>query len=314
MLTRWRVYPTWTKPDCFSSLSWHTSPSDDPKLEPQETIWDAILSLGPNILDLTIEADTLEVPLNNIELLTNLESMSLLSMPMYDTSPSVVSAVSKLYFSSPTLKSITIRKEFSDPCLLSIHMPSGPPSLRHLDLTNCFIPFYEPTTLSRLSNLTSLTYSIFRGQPDSKYSPEKMWMALKASGIQLEELVVREGAVTASLVDYLTTISGLKILLLSLIASSSPTGTAAQFWSAAFPNHTNTLEEFALYAGDESEWCFSTQNCPLIVQCTRLMVLNLCISSQPGQDLVPNKLILDDAVSGFPHFKTASSMGFLRKL
>jgi hypothetical protein len=33
------------------------------------------------------------------------------------------------------------------------------------------------------------------------------------------------------------------------------TAVAAQFWSAAFPNHMSTLEDFALYAGHNAEWC-----------------------------------------------------------
>ena len=80
----------------------------------QDTIWDAILSLGSNLLDLSIAAVTLRVSLNNIESLTKLESITLLSMPLRD-SASVVSAVSKLYFSSSTLESFTIRHELSNP-------------------------------------------------------------------------------------------------------------------------------------------------------------------------------------------------------
>ena len=283
----------------FFPSSWLTSLDEEEPDWLQETIWDAILSLGPNLLDLAVEADALQVPLNDIELLTKLESIAFLSMPLGDASAFVISPVSKLYFSSSNLKSITIREGFSNPTLFSIrplHMPSGPPSLRHLDVMNCLIPFDEPTTLFRLSNLTSLKYSIFPHILDSKYSLDKMWMALKKSGIQLEELELGEGTMTASLIDYLSTFSGLKKLHLNLIRSTSPTGTAAQFWSAAFPNHTNTLEDFALYAAKEGEWCFSTNNRPLIVQCTKLKLLGLCILSQFDQNVL---LPMDDAVSSF---------------
>jgi len=301
------VYQAYTKLDCFSNLffpfSWHTSLCEDEPGLLQETIWDAILILGPNLLDLAISAVTLQVPLNDIESLTKLESIASPSMPLAVASASIVSAVSRLYFSSSTLKSITIRNHFSNPGLStrSLHMPSGSPSLRHLDLANCFIAFDEPTTLSRLSNLTSLTYSVYPPMEDPKYSPDEMWMALKASGIRLEELDLREGAMAVSLVDYLSTFSGLKKLRLNLICFTSPTGTAAQFWSTALPNHTNTLEEFILYAGEEGEWCFCTHNRSLIVQCTKLKSLGLCILCQSEQDVLPKNLILDDVVSG-PHF------------
>ncbi len=191
---------------------------------------------------------------------------------------------------------------------------SGPPSLRHLYLTNCFIPLNEPAALSRLSNLTSLKYSIFPPRPDSKYSPDRMWMALKASGIQLEELDLGTSTMAASLIDYLSTFSGLKKLRLNLVCSTSPTGTAARFWSAVFPNHINTLEHFALYAAEEGEWCFFPHNRSLIVQCARLKLLELCISCRSEQVLSPENLILDDAVSGSSHSKTSSSMRFPRKL
>ena len=301
------MYQAYTKLDCFSNLffpfSWHTSLCEDEPGLLQETIWDAILILGPNLLDLAIDAVALQVPLNDIESLTKLESIAFPSMPLAVASASIVSAVSRLYFSSSTLKSITIRNHFSNPGLStrSLHMPSGSPSLRHLDLANCFIAFDEPTTLSRLSNLTSLTYSVYPPMEDPKYSPDEMWMALKASGIRLEELDLREGAMAVSLVDYLSTFSGLKKLRLNLICFTSPTGTAAQFWSTALPNHTNTLEEFILYAGEEGEWCFSTHNRSLIVQCTKLKSLGLCILCPSEQDVLPENLILDDVVSG-PHF------------
>jgi hypothetical protein len=132
-----------------------------------------------------------------------------------------------------------------------------------------------------------------------------MWMALKAYGVQLEELHVGAGTMTASLIDYLSTLSGLKILWLNLVSSTLPTGTAAEFWSTVFPSHINTLEQFVLYAAEEGEWCFFPHNHSLITKCARLKALGLCLLCRSEQNLLTQNLVVHDAVSGSSHCKSA---------
>jgi hypothetical protein len=168
--------------------------------------------------------------------------------------------------------------------------------LRRLFLWGCFICFDE-VTVHHFRNLTSLSFCANLPHPDPQYSLDRVWKALKASGTQLEELNLGSNAVSASLIDYLSSFSGLKKLRLTLMGSAFPKVSAAQFWSGAFPKHTNTLELFTVFAWEEGEWCFLPYNRPLISQCTKLKVLHLSILCRSEQDLFPNHLILDSVVS-----------------
>jgi hypothetical protein len=175
-------------------------------------------------------------------------------------------------------------------------MPSGPRPLRRLVLTDCFICLNE-VTLPHLVNLTSLKFSTSFPNPDSKYSTDTIWTALKASGIHLEELDLGYNTMAASLVDYLSTFSGLKTLRMHLIGSAAM---VARFWSAAFPNHMNTLENFALYEGGDGEWCLFLSDCSLILQCRKVKYLMLSILCGSEQGLLSENLILESTVSPLP--------------
>lgn len=256
------------------------------------------MNLGPHLLDLCIKADALKVPLNNFsESLTRLESLTFLSMPIFHRA-SVSSALSELYFSSATLKSITIDGRSPRPDILRpLSMPSSAPSsLCHLDLSDFLIPFDNPIILSRLGNLTSLKFSHLRSHPE--YAPDAMWTALKSSGIQLEELVLGENTMTASLVDYLSSFSGLKKLRLNLICSTAPKAAAALFWSTTIPKHADTLEDFGVFAAEEGEWCFLPHNQSSFVRCTQLEFLGLSIANRRSEeDELPRQIFLDNTVS-----------------
>jgi hypothetical protein len=113
---------------------------------------------------------------------------------------------------------------------------------------------------------------------------------MKVSGIQLEELDLGKNTMAPSLIDYLSTFSGLKKLRMKLTGSAP---TADRFWSAAFPNHSNTLEDFALYAGEDGEWCCFLNHCSLIAQCPKLKYLMLSILGSSKRRPIPE----DSAVS-----------------
>jgi len=265
--------------------------------------------------------EDLNTPLNNIGSLNNLESIKFLNAMIGKALPSVFSAISSLYSSSFTLNSITIQKlgaTLPYPSLdqllsCSTNTPSGPRSLRHLDLMNCFISL-DKLTLPHLINLTSLTFSNTLPSPDSKYSPDKIWTVLKESGIRLEELDAGDHTTAPTLIDYLSTFSGLKKLRMHLTGSVA---TVTRFWSTAFPNHINMLKDFALYSGQQGEWCLFESDRSLIVRdFTKLKCLRLSVSSLSDDGhLSPSQGVIFDRTVSISQLQSAgSSMRCFRKL
>jgi len=117
--------------------------------------------------------------------------------------------------------------------------------------------------------------------PDSYGHPRDIWSTFTGSGIQLEELV--HNTTTTSLIDYLSTYSGLKKLKLSvspfLNGSSSDTA-ATRFFNDVLPRHFETLENLSLEAYYEGKWCFTSHNAALITQCTKLNHLLMSMISR----------------------------------
>ena len=159
------------------------------------------------------------------------------------------------------------------------------PPLRRLYLHDCFVRINK-FTLPHLRQLTSLEL-ICRQHGDLDWGldcdyghPRDIWSTFTGSGIQLEELV--HNTTNTSLLDYLSSYSGLKKLELSVSPStnaSSSDETATRFFSDVLPRHLVTLESLNLDAYFEGEWCFTSRNAGLIGQCTKLNHLLMSIIS-----------------------------------
>ena len=156
--------------------------------------------------------------------------------------------------------------------------------LRRLCLHDCFVRI-DKVTLPHLRQLTSLElicrqHRFWEWSPDSNSHPRSIWSTFVGSGIQLEELV--HNTTTTSLIDYLSSYTGLKKLKLSVsqfMDASSSDQAATRFFNGVLSRHLETIESLSLEAYYEGEWCFTSRNAGLIGQCTKLNHLLMSIIS-----------------------------------
>ena len=255
-------------------ISWHSNQKDC--LWIQETIW-SVIQLFPALRYLYIDAQFLQFT-PTFKAFTTLESISISALE----ASSLYTNLSKLYASCSTLTSIAISDSSGRRLLTkansveqiflgcSKNVPSG--RLRRLCLHDCFVHI-DKFTLPHLRQLTSLELICVQ------YTPYP-WSTFIGSGIQLEELV--HNTITDSLIDYLSSYSGLKKLWLSVspFMDTSPSDQAAtRFFNNVLSRHVETLESLSVKAYYEGEWCFTSQNAGVISQCTKLNHLLMGITS-----------------------------------
>jgi hypothetical protein len=198
----------------------------------------------------------------------------------------------ELYHSSNDLTSITIYNT----CLpgskaQSLHQLLGcnenghnsnkttPGGLRSLSLSQCLVRL-DKLTLPHLSQLTSLTLTRVQHEDlDSdctpvSSSPHEIWTAFLSSSIRLEELT--HDVVTNSLIDYLSSYSGLKKLGLKANGFHNQKASdeaAGQFFNRALPRHMESLEVLNLEAPYAGAWCYTMHSPMLIQKCVKLRYL-----------------------------------------
>ena len=219
---------------------------------------------------------------------TTLESISIAST--CSGTSWLYTSLSKLYASCSTLTSLAIsdgsgRQLTKANSVDQIFLGSPKPSrLRRLSLHDCFVHI-DKLTLPHLRQLTSLElicvrHIYYQGGSDSYGYPCDIWSTFIGSGIQLEELV--HNSMTVSLIDYLSSYSGLKKLKLSVSAftdASSSNKAATRFFNNVLSRHVETLESLSLDAWYEDEWCFTPRNAGMVSQCTKLNHLLMSIIS-----------------------------------
>jgi len=158
-------------------------------------------------------------------------------------------------------------------------------------LDTCLVRF-DDITIPHLKYLTSLSLTDIRGTSDSTptYSDgvnvdseeikaeqgrwgsslQEVWNALIKADIFLEEITV--DFVVHSLIAYLASYSGLKILNLTSGASDWEISKdlAAQFYAKPLSNHVQSLRKLDISAAYEGLWCVGEHNLSLISQCINL--------------------------------------------
>jgi len=97
------------------------------------------------------------------------------------------------------------------------------------------------------------------------------------SGIHLEEL--RHDVITMSLIDYLSSYSGLKKLHLMDSGSYNREHwvTVDAFFKKSLVNHVDTLEKLTLISRGKSPWNFCSNNSMSIAKCTKLKCLAMTV-------------------------------------
>jgi hypothetical protein len=95
--------------------------------------------------------------------------------------------------------------------------------------------------------------------------------------------------VTDSLIDYLSSYSGVKKLDLKVngfLDQEASDEAAGKFFNRALPRHAENLEVMNLEARYESAWCYSTHNSMLIQKCVKLRYLSLGLFSKQVRKIV----------------------------
>ena len=275
-------------------ISW--CPNQKDHLWNQETIWSVIQSF-PALRYLHIDTEFLQFA-PTFQAFTTLESISIDASTCSEISW-LYTSLSKLYASCPTLTSLAISdgsgydflttKNSVDQIFLGCSKNTPASRLRRLCLHDCFVRI-DKFTLPHLRQLTSL--ELLCGQHrdpdwglDSCAHPRDIWSTFIGSGIQLEELV--HNTTTTSLIDYLSSYSGLKKLKLSVSQftnASSSDEAATRFFNDVLPRHVETLESLSLEAYYEGEWCFTSRNTGVIKRCTKLNRLLISVVSKKSRN------------------------------
>ena len=237
----------------------------------QVIIWRSIKAL-PNLRHLIIHAVHSKCPLD-LHALTELESISISGTPRTGRDQ-LLQNLAKLYASSPRLTSLEISRSQMSKIndlhhLFSMCNGKSPPHrLRYLGLEACFVRLGK-VTLPHLRHLKSLKLDLFFPIP----YPDELWRTFTGSGIHLEEL--KHDSITMSLIDYLSSYSGLKKLRLTVSGSDNRESWAAAdpFFNKCLGNHVDTLEELSLITRCEGPWTFCSNNSMSIAKCTKLKFL-----------------------------------------
>lgn len=219
--------------------------------------------------------------------------------------------LAKLVAKTPSLNSIDIASNWrcNQPInksqslheLFKYYPRNVPPlRLRHLGLTTCLVRLDE-FTLPHLRQLTSLEltsiedpYTRQRYVKEDEYeeggllneqkqygsSLDDVWKTLKDAEVHLEEITV--DVVVPALLDYLHSYSGLKKLVMKpggFTDGIRSDAMASEFFATSLVKHKISLQELAIQALYEGDWCFSSSNLSAISACQGLQTLKMSIIS-----------------------------------
>ena len=266
----------------FFTFSWRTHVRDPTWL--QVTIWRSIKAL-PNLRHLTIHPAFSECPLD-LHALKELESITIFGTPR--TGPEkFLDNLAKLCALSPKLTSLEVyhergRKVLTLHDLFHMRNNKSPPlQLRHLGLHSCSVRL-DKVTLWHLRHLTSLNLKSNYVSPGFANSAGEFWRHFIGSGIHLQEL--KHDFITTSLIDYLSSYSGLKKLRLTVDESDECLAVADPFFNTCLLNHVDTLEELILIAHSVSSWNFCSNNSRGISKCAKLKLLAMTVPLYLGEE------------------------------
>ena len=157
----------------------------------------------------------------------------------------------------------------------------------------------ESITLPHLHRLTSLTlhdYKTSESNPDGVYvdkaerlHPDAIWAMLKTTDVRLNDIDVNQ--ISTTLLDYISSYSGLKKLRLALINLETQKQSdlaANQFYDLCLGKHTSSLEELIVVPEYEGRWCLGDQALVVISLCKKLRILEGSLVSAALDDAVVN--------------------------
>ena len=257
----------------------------------------------PNLRHLTIHTGFAKYCAFDLDTLIELESISISGTPR--TGTDLFHKLARLYASSPRLTSVELFPSRISK-ISNLHFVFGkcnkrspPHRLRHLGLHSCFFRL-DKVTLPHLRYLKSLDLELsyidtFREPRVAGVasSPDEIWRTFLGSGIHLEEL--KHDLIPMSLIDYLSSYSGLKKLRLMVESDNRNCLAAANpFFNKCLTNHVDTLEELILIARHEGPWTFCSDNSKSIAKCTRLKLLAMNVSLDLGKETSSTQWELPD--------------------
>ena len=204
--------------------------------------------------------------------------------------------LAKMVAHSPQLNSINMKNIYPIPLgknqslhqLFQYYSKDVPPLRLHRLVLDTYLVRFDDITLPHLKYLTSLSLTNIKDTSDSEElkaeqgrwgsSLQEIWSALIKAHIFLEEITV--DFVVHTLIAYLASYSGLKILNLTSRASDQTSNDlAAQFYAKPLSNHVQSLRKLDISAIFEGLWCVDEHNLTLISQCINLKHLGVTVIS-----------------------------------
>jgi len=252
-------------------------------------------------LELIVKSsDTADLQLQSLH---NLQSIKV-SSPGYEFRD-IIEPLSLLIAKSPNLHTLHVGPAYRPAGSFHHLLRNCPPNLvlplKHLGLQGFSLKL-DSITLPHLHRLTSLTLhnvTTSESDPDGTYvcktessHPDEIWAILKTTDVRLDGIDVNH--ISTSLLDYISSYSGLKKLRLSLLnfkTEGESDIAANQFYNLCLGKHTSSLEELIVMADYEGGWCLGDQALVMISLCKNLKILEGSLVSEAlGSE------VLDDAV------------------
>jgi hypothetical protein len=178
--------------------------------------------------------------------------------------------------------------------MLSQSSASAAPPLKiqHLAISSWYTRF-DVATMSHFRSLKSLV--IWNWTSTKRRNPswlplQQIWPAFLVEGIHLTSLHTQE--VTAELLSYLGSYSGLRTLQLTLdVEQEDEISLAHDFFDDVLPNHADTIEELHILPMWDGPWCFQLENAQSILKCQMLVHLSLTVT-HPSQSVEPRESLV----------------------
>ncbi|EDR09825.1 uncharacterized protein LACBIDRAFT_318023 [Laccaria bicolor S238N-H82] len=248
-----------------------------------------------------------------LQSLRNLQSIKI-SARSNDYFMKIIEPLSLLIANSPNLHTLHLRPMYSSQASLHRLLGNCPPNLvlplQHLSLQGFSLKL-DRITLPHLHRLTSLTLhnclTTESGPDGAHVSMAKtshrhdIWVVLKTTDVRLNGIDVNH--VSTTLLDYISSYSGLKKLRLAYINFGTKERSdlaANQFYNLCLGKHTSSIEELIIRPKYEGGWCFGDQALILISLCKKLKILEGSLVSAALDDAAKS---LIDATTQLPHME-----------
>jgi hypothetical protein len=190
-------------------------------------------------------------------LFSNLTKLSVECGPD-DNASYFISQMSTVIANSPQLQSLDvsyIRSTYPQPTLSELFAKvstNDPLYLEHLSVG------YIDATVDEvaLPHLTQLTSFQFRLDEENFAIARRVWSSLRVNDIKLSD-VEFEGSITEETMQYLSSFSGLKRLVVGVVVALSDEtmeDLKNMFFTAVLPKHVNSLETLDIVDGNDLGW------------------------------------------------------------